>query len=169
MLPKDDTTIPKARPSHESNANTEATPTTHPAHRIWTHHRSHFTGALLFNTASFLLPALYGTLAKLWVANIDTSLVVTTDVYTYIGIVAEVLNEGLPRAAWVIIGDGASRPWPQRLGLAHTPILFQSVLGLVMSIAFLAGAATFAKAFVPIDVRAASLTYVRISAFSFGD
>ncbi|KAG2166810.1 hypothetical protein JADG_006549 [Aureobasidium aubasidani] len=32
-------------------------------------------------------------------------MVVTTDVYTYIGVVAEVLNEGLPRASWLIIGD----------------------------------------------------------------
>ncbi len=35
-----------------------------------------------------------------------------------------------------------------------------------MSISFLAGVATFAKGFVPIEVRDASLTYVRISAFS---
>jgi hypothetical protein len=48
---------------------------------------------------------LYGTLAKLWVANIDRSLAVTTGVYTYIGIVTEVRNEDLSRHAWVIIGD----------------------------------------------------------------
>ncbi len=71
-----------------------------------------------------------------------------------------------PRAAWVVIGDKASRSLPQRLGLAHTLILFQAVLGLIMSIALVAGAATFAQGFVPIEVRAASLTYVRISAFS---
>ncbi|KAK4141227.1 uncharacterized protein C8A04DRAFT_39261 [Dichotomopilus funicola] len=133
---------------------------------IWNWHRNHFGGALLFNTAAFILPALYGTLAKLWVANIDRDLVVTTDVYTYIGTIAEVLNEGLPRAAWVIIGDSASRTWTQRLGLTHTLLLFQSVLGLIMSLGFLGGAATFAKGFVPIEVRDASLTYVRISAFS---
>jgi Na+-driven multidrug efflux pump len=100
------------------------------------------------------------------VANIDASLVVTTDVYTYIGVVAEVLNEGLPRAAWVIIGDKASRSLPQRLKLTHTLILFQSILGLIMSIAFVSAASTFAKGFVPVEVRAASLTYIRISAFS---
>ncbi|KAI1504745.1 hypothetical protein F5X99DRAFT_370870 [Biscogniauxia marginata] len=129
-------------------------------------YRNRYAGALLFNAAAFLLPALYSTLSKLWVANIDSSFVVTTDVYTYIGVVIEVLNEGLPRAAWVIIGDKASRSPAQRLGLTHTLILFQSVLGLIMSIAFVAGAATFAQAFVPVEVRAASLTYVRISAFS---
>jgi Na+-driven multidrug efflux pump len=109
---------------------------------------------------------LYGTLSKLWVANIDKSRVVTTDVYTYIGIVAEVLNEGLPRAAWVIIGDKASRPLGARIGLAHTLIAFQSVLGCIMSIIFVAAAKEFAKAFVPFEVRESSLTYVRISSFS---
>ncbi|KAK4223376.1 putative multidrug efflux pump [Podospora fimiseda] len=128
--------------------------------------RDRYAGALLFNVAAFVLPALYGTLVKLWVSGIDKSLVVTTDVYTYIGVVAEVLNEGLPRAAWVIIGDKSSRSLSQRLGLTHTLILFQSVLGLIMSLAFVGGAATFAKGFVPIDVREASLNYIRISAFS---
>ncbi|EPE09144.1 hypothetical protein F503_06920 [Ophiostoma piceae UAMH 11346] len=129
-------------------------------------HRSSYSGALLFNVAAFVLPALYSTLVKLWVADMDASLVVTTDVYTYIGVFAEVLNEGLPRASWLVIGDYASRPRFERLGLAHTLILFQSVLGLVMSVGFVAGAARFASVFVPVEVRAASVTYVRISAFS---
>ena len=132
--------------------------------RRW--HRDRYGGALLFNVGAFILPAVYATLSKLWVANIDSSLVVTTDVYTYIGVVAEVLNEGLPRAAWVIIGDKASRSPAQRLALTHTLVLCQSLLGLVMSVALVAGAATFARGFVPGDVRDASLTYVRISAFS---
>ncbi|KAI8314946.1 hypothetical protein K4K61_003392 [Colletotrichum sp. SAR11_59] len=130
------------------------------------HRRSTYAGALAFNLVAFVLPALYGTLSKLWVANIDSSLVVTTDAYTYIGVVAEVLNEGLPRAAWVIIGDKASRSLTQRLQLTHTLVIFQSVLGLIMSIAFVAGAETFAKGFVPAEVRDASITYVRIGAFS---
>ena len=46
--------------------------------------RQRFQGAALFNTAAFILPALYGTLAKIWVANIDRSMVATTDVYTYV-------------------------------------------------------------------------------------
>ncbi|KAI1410224.1 hypothetical protein F5Y13DRAFT_75267 [Hypoxylon sp. FL1857] len=129
-------------------------------------HRDRYEGALLFNVGAFVLPALYSTLSKLWVADFDSSLVVTTDAYTYIGVVVEVLNEGLPRAAWVIIGDKASRSLAQRLGLSYTLILFQSILGLIMSIAFLAGAATFADGFVPIEVRAASLTYIRIGGFS---
>jgi Na+-driven multidrug efflux pump len=171
MLPKDDTIDDMGPVAARLSCDGDGDDHDHirpnsPKRPFWGWHRDHFGSALLFNVAAFILPALYGTLAKLWVANIDRSLVVTTDVYTYIGIVAEVLNEGLPRAAWVIIGDSASRPWTQRLGLTYTLILFQSVLGLIMSIGFLAGAATFAKGFVPIEVRDASLTYVRISAFS---
>jgi Na+-driven multidrug efflux pump len=125
-----------------------------------------YTGALAFNICSFFLPALYSTLSKLWVANIDASMVVTTDSYTYIGVVAEVLNEGLPRASYLLIGDTASRSFRERLQLTHTLIVFQSILGLVMSIAFVSAASTFAKGFVPVEVRAASLRYVRIAAFS---
>jgi len=93
-------------------------------------------------------------------------MVVTTDTFTYIGVVAEVLNEGLPRASYLIIGDKSSRGYRERLQLTHSLILFQSVLGLIMSIAFVAGASTFAKGFVPVEVRDVSVTYVRISAFS---
>ncbi|KAK0701454.1 hypothetical protein B0T21DRAFT_388253 [Apiosordaria backusii] len=155
MVAQDERALPSDDDRHVSND-------PQPHHDL----RSHYTGALIFNTASFILPALYNTLSKLWVANIDRSMVVTTDVYTYIGVLAEVLNEGLPRAAWVIIGDKSSRPLPARLSLSHTLILFQAVLGLVMSLALLGGASTFAKGFVPIEVRDASLTYIRISAFS---
>ncbi|KAI5359625.1 hypothetical protein Slin14017_G105270 [Septoria linicola] len=125
-----------------------------------------YSGALLFNFAAFILPALYGTLSKLWVANIDSSLVVTTDVYTYIGIVSEVLNEGLPRAAWTIIGDKSNRTLAARHSLSYTLIIVQSILGLLMSIVFAAAAKQFADVFVPVEVREASLTYVRLSAFS---
>ncbi|KAI8941822.1 hypothetical protein NX059_003022 [Plenodomus lindquistii] len=93
-------------------------------------------------------------------------MVVTTDTYTYIGVVAEVLNEGVPRAAYLLIGDRSNRTYQQRVQLTHTLILFQAVLGLIMSIGFVAGATTFAQGFVPIEVRDVSVTYVRISAFS---
>ncbi|OHE91733.1 hypothetical protein CORC01_12960 [Colletotrichum orchidophilum] len=91
--------------------------------------RNTYSGALAFHLAASLLPALYGTLSKLWVANIDSSLVVTTDVYTYIGVMAEVLNEGLPRAAWVAIGDQSSRSLAQRLQLIYTLVLFSLYWG----------------------------------------
>lgn len=125
-----------------------------------------YTGALLFNLCAFILPALYSTLSKIWVANFDRSTVVTTDVYTYIGVLVEVINEGLPRASWLIIGDTTSRSLQERCQLAHTLLLFQSVLGLIMSIVLVSEAARFADVFVPVEVREKSLTYVRISAFS---
>lgn len=75
------------------------------------------------------------------------------------------MNEGLPRAAWVVIGD-QSRTFHSRLALAHTLILFQAVIGLIMSIVFVSAAESFAKGFVPENVRAISLTYVRISSCS---
>lgn len=108
---------------------------------------------------------MYSTLSKIWVANINTELVATTDSYTYIGVVSEVINEGLPRAAWVIIGDKSARAFHSRLGLAHTLILFQALLGMLLSIIFVSSASTFAKGFVPAGTRNASLTYIRLSSF----
>lgn len=125
-----------------------------------------YSGALLFNLGAFILPALYSTLSKLWVANIDSSLVVLTDANTYMGVVVEVINEGLPRAAWVIIGDKAARSLSSRIGLSYTLICFQAILGTILSIIFLVAAERFAGSFVPAEVRAASVGYVRISAFS---
>ncbi|KAG5291351.1 hypothetical protein I7I50_08136 [Histoplasma capsulatum G186AR] len=112
-----------------------------------------------------MLPALYGTLSKLWVANIDSSMVATTDAYTYIGVVVEVLNEGLPRAAWVIIGD-VKRSFKSRLGIAHSLIAFQALLGLIMSVIFVSAARGFSDAFVPGAAKDVTINYVRISAFS---
>ncbi|KAL4725845.1 hypothetical protein ACLX1H_006519 [Fusarium chlamydosporum] len=129
-------------------------------------HRTHYTGSLLFNLASFILPALYGTLSKLWVANIDSSMVVLTDTYTYMNTASEAVNEGLPRAAWVIIGDKASRSLGKRLQLTHTLIAFQGAIGLFLSIVFLSAASSFSKNFVPAEVRDVSLTYVRIASFT---
>lgn len=164
MLPKINTSETTRPASHgEAQENNLTSP------KLWSNkqfHRGNCTGALIYNLASFILLALYGTLSKLWVANIDPSLVVTTDTYTYISVVAETLNEGLPRAAWVIIGDHASRTVTQRLQHSNTLILFQATLGLIMSLAFVGGARSFADGFVPVEVREASITYVRIGAFS---
>ena len=106
---------------------------------------------------------MYGTLSKLWVANLDSSQVVTTDVYTYIGVVANVLNDGLPRAAWLIIGDKSTRTINSRVGLAYSLILFQIMFGAIMTVIFVASSEKLASAFVPVQVRLASLKYVRIS------
>jgi hypothetical protein len=101
----------------------------------------------------------YTTLSKLWVANIDSSLVVTMDVYIYIGVVAEVLNEGLPQAAWLIIGDKSSQTLAFRISLSHSLIIFQIVLGTLMSLIFVDAVEQFTAAFIPIEVRTVSLTY----------
>jgi len=93
-------------------------------------------------------------------------MVVTTDYYTYIGVIVEVLNEGLPRASWLIIGDKASRSISARLQLSYTLIVVQMILGTLLSIVFMGAATRLAGLFVPAAVREASLTYVRISAFS---
>ncbi|KAI0436106.1 hypothetical protein F4803DRAFT_252152 [Xylaria telfairii] len=168
MLPKDDTTT-----EHASVAATHATsdhdetirqPSMAESTSRW--HRDRYFGSLAFNVAAFILPALYTTLSKLWVANIDSSMVVTTDVYTYLNTAAEAINEGLPRAAWVIIGDKASRSLVKRLQLTHTLILFQGVAGLLLSIVFVSAASAVADSFVPSQVRQASLTYVRIASFT---
>lgn len=91
---------------------------------------------------------------------------VTTDVYTYIGVVTEVLNDGLPRAAWLIIGDRTTRTVASRLSLSYTLILVQTVLGAIMMIVFIAASNQLAAAFIPAQVRAASITYVQISSVS---
>jgi hypothetical protein len=123
-----------------------------------------YEGSLAFNLLAFLLPALYSTLSKLWVANINSSLVVTTDVYTYISVVANVLNDGLPRTAWLIIGDKSTRTMSSRIGLSYTLILFQALMGVIMSVVFVAASKSFAASFVPPQVRDSSLKYVQISA-----
>jgi Na+-driven multidrug efflux pump len=120
-------------------------------------------GSLIFNLGAFLLLALYGTLSKLWVANIDSNQVITTDVYTYIGIIVQVLNDGLPRSAWLIIGDKSMRTISSRLSLAYTMIVVQIALGALMTIIFLATSDKLAAVFVLEQVRQSSLTYVRIS------
>ncbi|KAJ3041628.1 hypothetical protein HDV00_008905 [Rhizophlyctis rosea] len=125
-----------------------------------------YSGATLINLITYFLPALYATLSKLWIAQIDSSSVVTTDVYTYVGIFAEIVNEGYSRAAWHVIGDKKNRSVKERLNLSFTLIAVQVVLGVVLTIAFNAAAPAFAGAFVPREVRETSLTYVRISAFS---
>jgi Na+-driven multidrug efflux pump len=125
-----------------------------------------YEGALAFNVCAFILPALYSTLSKLWVANIDPSQVVTTDIYTYIGVIVEVINEGLPRASWLIIGDKSSRSVSSRLHLAYTLIAVQMLLGTLLSVVFLGASTRLAAFFVPSAVREASLQYVRISSFS---
>lgn len=44
-----------------------------------------------FNAGAFFLPALYPIIVKLRAANIDSSPVLTTHVFMYIGVAAEIL------------------------------------------------------------------------------
>ena len=125
-----------------------------------------FHGALLFNALAFMLPAIYNTLSKLWIAKIDSSMLSTAETYIYIGVVVEVINEGLPRAAYKVIGDKTRRTFGQRVGIANAMIIFQVLLGALMSAIICAAAASFTESFVPIEVRGSSVRYVRISAFS---
>ncbi|KAI0162365.1 hypothetical protein GGR57DRAFT_498706 [Xylariaceae sp. FL1272] len=164
MLPKDDSLIEESNAGEPSRSTiSNETEVTNESSK-W--QRDRYFGSLLFNITAFILPALYGTLSKLWVANIDSSMVVTTDSYTYLNTAAEAINEGLPRAAWVIIGDKASRSLAKRLQLTHTLIAFQAVAGFILSIVFLSSSSAFADKFVPSEVRKASLTYIQITSFT---
>ncbi|KAF4592485.1 hypothetical protein GQ602_002784 [Ophiocordyceps camponoti-floridani] len=131
---------------------------------VWA--RDTYFSALIINLVAFLLPALYNSLSKLWIAKIDPSMVVTVDVYIYISTLAEILNEGLPRASWSIIGNKSKRTPTERLAITKTLLLTQAILGLVMSLTLLSGAASFARFFVPSEVRSQSISFVRISSFS---
>jgi Na+-driven multidrug efflux pump len=125
-----------------------------------------YRGALLFNICAFTLPAIYGTLSKLWIAKIDSSMVSTAETYVYIGVAVEVINEGLPRAAYKVIGDKSRRTRGERIGISNAMILFQVALGALMSIVICAAAKAFTQSFVPGEVKAESERYVRIGAFS---
>lgn len=87
----------------------------------------------------------------------------TTDIYTYIGVIVEVLNESIPRSAWLVIGDESNRTISSRLNLAYTMITTMAVFGSLMTVIFLATSKSLAAAFVPVGVREASITYVRLS------
>lgn len=91
----------------------------------------------------------------------------TTDIYTYIGIIVEVLNEGLPRSAWLLIGDNATRSMRSRLNLACTMITATTALGFMAMLIFPSYPQSLTSAFVPTQVRHASITYVRLSSVQF--
>ncbi|KAL8702785.1 MAG: hypothetical protein Q9201_004040 [Fulgogasparrea decipioides] len=173
MLPSSETDtsegISRLGPASSEIPGQNATP--NKAQRQWKNSMSYlsrktYQGSLAFNFFAFLFPALYGTLVKFWVANIDPSQVVTTDIYTYIGVIVEVLNDGLPRSAWLIIGDKSTRTLSSRLEISYTLILIQTILGAVMMVIFVASSERLAAAFVPAQVRDASINYVQISSVS---
>lgn len=109
---------------------------------------------------------MYATLSRLWVAKLDPALVSVTETYTYIGTAVEVVNEGLPRAAYLVIGDRARRSERERVAISYALIFVQCVLGAALSTVICAAAPVFAGAFVPQETRARSVSYVRVGAFS---
>ncbi|TVY45942.1 hypothetical protein LOCC1_G002756 [Lachnellula occidentalis] len=122
-----------------------------------------YAGALLYNFGSFLLPALYETASKTWVAHVDPKQVIITDVYVYILVIANILNDGLPRAAWTVIGDNYTRSVNSRVSLSYTLIQFQMFSSLVITGVLILIADKIADAFVPDADRATAVKYVRIS------
>ncbi|KAF8544711.1 hypothetical protein BDD12DRAFT_872447 [Trichophaea hybrida] len=132
----------------------------------WWGGRETYRGAFIFNIGSFILPGLYNTLSKLWLAEVDPGAISIAETYNYIGIVVEVINEGLPRASYKVIGDKSRRTRSQRIGISIAMVLFQLCLGLLMSIIICSAAPAFTKSFVPKEVRSKSVEYVRIGAFS---
>ncbi|KAJ5475571.1 hypothetical protein N7539_007858 [Penicillium diatomitis] len=131
--------------------------------KFWSRKRQDFFNKLMENQEMSELI----TLSKLWVANIDSSLVVLTDIYTYIGIISEVLNEAFPRSAWNVIGDSNTRSMNARLHLAYTLIMITTTQGLILMIIFLTYPQSLASAFVPEKVRGTSIAYVRLSVVQF--
>ncbi|TVY15114.1 hypothetical protein LARI1_G006187 [Lachnellula arida] len=130
---------------------------------FWWCQRKRYTGSLLYNFGAFLLPALYETASKTWVAHVDPKQVIITDVYVYILVIANILNEGLPRAAWTVIGDKHNRSVNSRISLSYTLIQFQILSGLMITGVLILIADKIADAFVPDADRVTAVKYVRIS------
>ncbi|TVY88889.1 hypothetical protein LAWI1_G003795 [Lachnellula willkommii] len=122
-----------------------------------------FSGSLLYNFAAFFLPAFYETISKIWVAKIDPKQVIITDIYVYILVIASILNDGLPRAAWIVIGDKHTRSLNSRISLSYTLISFQMLLGLALTVVLMVIADKFADVFVPDADRVIAVRYVRAS------
>ena len=76
------------------------------------------------------------------------------------------MNDGLPKIAWLLIGDKATRTISSRLGLSYTLVLVQTILGAILTMICIAASKQLAAAFVPAQVREASITYIRIASVS---
>lgn len=71
-------------------------------------------------------------------------------------IFTEVINEGLSRVAYNVIGD-RTKGYVQRLELCGTLIGFQMIAGLGLSLIFVGVAESFTEVFVPVEVRHVSI------------
>ncbi|TVY82521.1 hypothetical protein LSUE1_G003878 [Lachnellula suecica] len=132
-------------------------------------HRKTFVGAVFCNFWAFFFPALHVILSKLLVGHIDPNQVATTKLYTWMSVAGLVLNDGLPRAAWTVIGDDTTRSRHSRISLSYTLILFQVVFGIAVSGILMASAernAVSPSATVSGGMSKTSLAYVRYDAMS---
>ncbi|XP_065557280.1 uncharacterized protein LOC136025308 [Artemia franciscana] len=127
--------------------------------------RARFIGAIMFNTAAMMVPATYFTLSKAWVAHINTTDVAITDSYTYLGVIAKILNEGLPSVGYLIIGD-VTISKEKRFNLIHSLVCFQALAGLVMSLIFIFAASSLSSILIPGEVSSKSIRYIQISSCS---
>jgi hypothetical protein len=63
------------------------------------------------------------------------------------------------------VADYSTRSLAERLSLTRTLIIVQTILGFLLSIAFIGAAESFVANFVPGPVRDVSIQYVRVGAF----
>ena len=71
------TTVSQSPIEHGDNIEMAAAPPGR-LKRLGLYSRERYVGTLILNIAAFMLPALYNTLSKLWVARVDSSMIVTT-------------------------------------------------------------------------------------------
>ncbi|KAG9028332.1 hypothetical protein FS837_003914, partial [Tulasnella sp. UAMH 9824] len=93
------------------SSNRRNSPDTHPSTEDDDHDRGHeaaieewfsrepYSGDFLIQRRDLHSTAFYSILFKLWIAQLDSTVAATTDMYTYISIFVDVLDGGLPRAA----------------------------------------------------------------------
>lgn len=125
-----------------------------------------FLGALAFNALAFLLPASLTTLSKTWLPRTDSSHIGTSNEFQCLDFTSKLLNEGVPRAAWIVIGDTASRTYSERLRLTHTLMLFQLVISFVVFLLFSMLADLFVTPGLSDENHGRTLAYVRLIAGS---
>ncbi|KAI9099867.1 hypothetical protein DFS34DRAFT_680246 [Phlyctochytrium arcticum] len=129
--------------------------------------RNTFAGALLLNFIAFLIPALYGTLQKLWIGQIDPSGVRVKDAWGWMTLLTDTATEGLSRVAYLLVGD-LTRPMGDRLQLATTLVLGQGFSGIFGASALAIAAPGFALPFFSSAIKASSTKFVRVASFAAG-
>lgn len=127
---------------------------------------SSFVGSLWRNFLASILPALYVVLSRLWLAELNPEYVALTGAWTYVGAISNVINEGLPRAAWRVVGDRNTYSTRQRYELALALISFISALAVLLTVLLLLSAPWLAENFVPRALRTDSILFIRLGSLS---